>query len=155
MSATTRSNDTKEHRHEHQHHPTSKTGSLAATVLSTNLVLSLSAVSLAALVTACGAETDPSDPVTRSDKVAEAAQNYAGDPWEKRFTGGLLQRPRHLGRLAAAPGAPPAPRDMTDDGRPPARPGVRDHTVGPYDQDPNTSAEAWTRRLEAVQGMRD
>ena len=62
------------------------TGALATTVLSTNLVLSLSAVSLAAMVTACGAETDSSDPATRSDKVAEAAQNYAGDPWEKRFT---------------------------------------------------------------------
>jgi len=53
----------------------------------THLVLSLSAVSLAALVTACGAEAEPSEPTTRSDKVAEAAQNYAGelDPAQRRF----------------------------------------------------------------------
>ena len=78
----------------------------AATVLSTKLVLSLSAIPLAALVTACSAGTNPSAPVARSDTVAEAVQNYAGDPGD------------------------------------------------PYDQDPNTSAEAWTRRLEAIQGTR-
>ena len=133
---------------------TSKTGSLAATVMTTNLILSLSAVSLAALVTACGAETNPSDPVTRPDKVAEAVQNYAGDPWEQRFMAvyysdramsDVWQRHPELLRRSVT---------MTDDGRPPARPGVRDHTVGPYDQDPNTSAEAWTRRLKALQGTR-
>ena len=53
----------------------------------THLALSLSAVTLAALVTACGAEADPSDPVTRSDKVAGAAQDYAGevDPAQRRY----------------------------------------------------------------------
>ena len=53
----------------------------------TQVVLSLSAVSLSALITACGAETDPSDPVTQSDKVAEAAQNYAGegDPAQRKY----------------------------------------------------------------------
>ena len=53
----------------------------------THLVLSLTAVSLSALITACGAETDPSDPATQSDKVAEAAQNYAGevDPAQRKY----------------------------------------------------------------------
>jgi hypothetical protein len=131
------------------------TGGLAATTRSTTLALSLSAVSLAALVTACGAETDPSGPATRQATVAEAAQNYAGDPWEQRFVAvyysdralsDAWQRHPELLRRSAG---------TTDGGRPPARPGVQDHTVGPYDQDPDTSAEAWTRRLEAVQGTRD
>ena len=53
----------------------------------THLALSLTAVSLAALVTACGTDTDPSEPETRSDKVAEAAQEYAGevDPAQRRY----------------------------------------------------------------------
>jgi hypothetical protein len=131
------------------------TGAIDAIDLSTNLVLSLSAVSLAALVTACGAETHSSDPVTRSDTVVEAPQNYAGDPWEQRFVAGYYsdralsdawQRHPELLRRSA---------DTTDGGRPPARPGVQHHTAGPYDQDPSTSAEAWTRRLEAVQGASD
>ena len=131
---------------------TSKSIALAAPVLSTNLVLSLAAVSVAALVTACGAET--SDPVTRSDKVAEAAQNYAGDPWEQRFAAVYYSDRAMSDVWQRHPELLRRPATMTDDGRPPARPGVRDHTVGPYDQDPNTSAEAWTRRLEAVQGTR-
>jgi|SoiMethySBSTD1v2_1073268.scaffolds.fasta_scaffold4066871_1 hypothetical protein len=83
---------------------TRRTGGRAATVRASSLILSLTAVSLAALGTARGAEAAPSEPLTRSDTVAEAAGDY---------------------------------------------------TAGPYDQDPNTSAEAWTRRLEAVQGTSD
>ena len=132
----------------------SKTAPLAGTPLSTNLVLSLSALSLAALLTACGAQTNPSDPVTRPDKVAEAAQNYAGDPWEQRFAAVYYSDRAMSDVWQRHPKLLRHPADTTDDKRPPARPGVRDHTVGPYDQDPNTSAEAWTRRLEAVQGTR-
>jgi hypothetical protein len=49
------------------------------------LSLGLVAATFAVLVTACGAETADSPPVTRSDKVAQEAQDYAGDPWEQRF----------------------------------------------------------------------
>ena len=115
------------------------TGALTATTRSTNLALSLSAISLAALVTACGAETDASDPVTRSEKGVEAVQNYAGDPWEQRFLAAYSDR-------ALVDSAEAWTRRLV---------AVQDHATGPYDQDPNTSAEAWTRRLEAIQGTRD
>ncbi|WP_167880426.1 hypothetical protein [Nocardioides guangzhouensis] len=115
------------------------TGPLAATNLSTNLALALSAVSLAALATACGSETDPSDPVTRSDNVAEAAQNYGRDPWEQRFP--AVYSDRVLSDSAEA-----WTRRLE---------ALQHRTAGPYDQDPDTSAEAWTRRLEAVQGTSD
>jgi len=73
----------------------------AATVLSTKLVLSLSAIPLATLVTACSAGTNPSAPVARSDTVAEAVQNYAGDPGERRFTIRTRTPSRRRGRIGS------------------------------------------------------
>jgi hypothetical protein len=117
-----------------------------------HLVVSVSAVSLAALVAACGAEADQPEPITKANDVSEKAQDYAGDPWEQRFLriyfsdramSDVWQRHPELLRGTAV--------DRTV--RP--RPGFRGNAFDPYRQDPATSARAWTLRLEAIQGAGD
>ena len=84
--------------------------------------------------------------VTRHDCELDPAQRrYLARYFSDRAMSDVWQRhPELLGH----------PADTTDRGRLSADP-ERGHTADPYRQDPNTSAEAWRRRLEAVQGTGD
>ena len=81
------------------------TAALAATVLSTNLVLSLAAVSLAALVTASRCRDQPVRPGHPLGQGRRTSPELRRRAVGEAVHGGLLQRPRHVGRVAAAPGA--------------------------------------------------
>ncbi|RYP88930.1 hypothetical protein EKO23_00370 [Nocardioides guangzhouensis] len=119
------------------------------------LSLAAAATTLATLVTACGTGTADSEPVTRSESVADAAKRYAGDPWEQRFLHIYFSDRAMSDVWQRHPELLQQQSDPTVRGRPLARPEVGLHATNPYRQDPRTSAEAWTRRLEAVQGSGD
>ena len=124
----------------------------------THLVVSMSAVSLAALVSACGAEADQPEPITKANDVTERAHQYAGNPagvldpaqrrflevyWSDRAMSDVWQRHPELLQGSVAGGALRA------------RPRFVGSAFDAYQQDPETSARAWTLRLQAIQGTRD
>lgn len=105
----------------------------------THLVVSVSAVSLAALVAACGAEAEQPDPITRANKVSEKALDYAGDPWEQRFLR-IYWSDRAMSDVWQR--HPELLQGTPVDGTLRARPGFRGNAFDAYRQDPATSARA-------------
>lgn len=77
------------------------------------------------------------------------------DPAQRRYLAGYFSERAMSDVWQRHPELLRPPADTIDREHPSAGPGRRGHTVDPYRQDPNTSAEAWTRRLKEVQGTCD